>query len=182
MMLSSGLDENSITQHLALKTSFTASVETRDHPSCSDLSRVKYGDCIENLAEMLKSVDLPTDASLVSTEYRIRTFLEKSTKVAYLYYTWCICIYKLSGGLTSYIFLCLYIIRSIRNTLKSSTTEAGKTLEWKGDPDVPYCVRGRPKFLQEQGLDCGSSGPSVHRMQRINIHCFDGFPGPFTLR
>jgi len=116
MMLSSGLDENSITQHLALKTSFTASVETRDHPSCSDLSRVKYGDCIENLAEMLKSVDLPTDASLVSTEYRIRTFLEKSTKVAYLYYTWCICIYKLSGGLTSYIFLCLYIIRSIRNT------------------------------------------------------------------
>lgn len=111
MMLSSGLDENSITQHLALKTSFTASVETRDHPSCSDLSRVKYGDCIENLAEMLKSVDLPTDASLVSTEYRIRTFLEKSTKVAYLYYTRCI--YKLSGGLTSYIFLCLYIIRSI---------------------------------------------------------------------
>lgn len=111
MMLSSGLDENSITQHLALKTSFTASVETRDHPSCSDLSRVKYGDCIENLGEMLKSVDLPTDASLVSTEYRIRTFLEKSTKVAYLYYTRCI--YKLSGGLTSYIFLCLYIIRSI---------------------------------------------------------------------
>ena len=62
----------------------------------------------------------------------------------------------------------------------SSTTEAGKTLKWKGDPDVPYCVRGRPKFLQEQGLDCGSSGPSVHRMQRINIHCFDGLSRKFA--